>query len=83
MMKFSIKKDCPLDENKLRREVREYYYTKRPPYIFVNRDTLAALESSELTFQSCDDIHNSKIAMYCGYKIFVDNTLEYGEVVLR
>lgn len=69
---FSItKKD--LDIRKLNRKINQFKIVEgHDPYIFMNEESL--------------DEFNTEVgilAKYCGYKVFRDNTKEFGEVELR
>lgn len=58
-------------------------------YIFANHVTLEALKKpyeQEMVFTSLDGkktLYKGLICKYQGYKMFEDNTLEFGEIELR
>lgn len=80
--KFSIIK--ALDLSKLNKEINDYRFVHREdPYIFINNETRWDIfqdSASETTFEFREYCTISK---YCGYKVFIDPTLEYGEIELR
>ena len=71
----------------------EYYISKNnnDPYIFMNEDTANVIESEvekEFGFNPADVNSNIKLkngtkALYCGYKVFINNDLKLGIVELR
>lgn len=91
--KFSIVKQ--LDAEKLNNRISEFicknWYN---PYIFANSETLAALaKPMEQDFKKITEFADGGIlatyqpkgliAMYQGYKVFEDSTLDFGEIELR
>lgn len=90
--KFSIIKQ--FDTEKLSRRLSEFicknWYN---PYIFANHETLEALKKPyEQDMKRIEFIdggvlvtgtNKGLIAKYQGYKMFEDNTLEFGEIELR
>ena len=86
--KFSIVKQ--LDTEKLNEKIAYFVYENgHDPYIFANNTTLEALKKSyeqEMMFTSFDGkktICKGLIGKYHGYKMFEDNTLDFGEIELR
>ena len=93
--KFSI--IATIDFNKLDNEIGEY--VKRngnfDPYIFMSEDTAEAIKNEYEVEYGLDvkdinsnvnpkgDIKNGVKAMYCGYKVFINNDLRYGIVEIR
>ena len=86
--KFSIVKQ--LDTEELNKRLSEFicknWYN---PYIFVNHETLESLMKpyeDDLSYNKWDGYyigHTGLIGKYQGYKIFEDNTLDFGEIELR
>lgn len=86
--KFSIVKE--LDIEKLSEKIAHFVYENgHDPYIFANYTTLEALMKpcrQEMIFTSFDGkktLYKGLICKYQGYKMFEDNTLEFGEIELR
>ena len=86
--KFSIIKQ--LDTEKLNEKIAYFVYENgHDPYIFANNTTLEALMKpykQEMVFTSFDGkktLYKGLICKYQGYKMFEDNTLEFGEIELR
>lgn len=79
-MKFSIVQD--LDYEKLNKAIKEKMYDlKNPSYVFMNEETLEEFKEKEklcpISTNKCNYFE------YICCRIFVDNTLEYGEVEVR
>lgn len=61
------------------------------PYIFMSEDTASAIENEverQFGFSASDSNSNIKLkngtkALYCGYKVFIDNDLKLGTVEVR
>lgn len=87
--KFSIVNQ--LDTEKLSRSILEFVCKEGyAPYIFMNGETYQSLYEpyGDDTFQKWDGSsyyhgHTGLIGKYQGYKMFEDNTLEFGEIELR
>lgn len=84
METFSIVEKINVD--KLNTKVEEFIYRKgHRPYIFANKETLDALvkpiEQAEMFANSWGIGLVS--CMYCGNKMFRDDTLKFGEIELR
>lgn len=62
---------------------------EKNPYIFMNKDTIDAITSAcEVTHVHPYDAayttnREDCKGYYCGYKVFVDNDLKFGEVEVR
>lgn len=87
--KFLIIKQ--FDTEKLSRRISEFECKEGyAPYIFMNNLTWQKLYEAyrDNTFQKWDGSsyyhgHTGLIGKYQGYKMFEDNTLEFGEIELR
>lgn len=86
--KFSIVRQ--LDTEKLSRRISDFACKEgHDPYIFANYTTLDALMKpckQEMVFTSFDGkktLCKGLICKYQGYKMFEDNTLDFGEIELR
>ena len=88
--KFSIIKQ--LDTEKLNEKIAYFVYENgHDPYIFANDSTLEALmkpyeqKMKYVEFIDGGVIKKAEgmIGKYQGYKMFEDNTLEFGEIELR
>lgn len=86
--KFSILKTIDID--KLYKDVNEYIYEtgEKNPYIFMCKDTIEAIsqEVMEPYMRRNNKTYfdnNGVVAEYCGYKIFSNNELKFGEIELR
>ena len=88
--KFSIIKQ--LDTEKLNEKIAYFVYENgHDPYIFANYATLGALvkpyeqEMKYVEFVNGGVIKKAEglIGKYQGYKMFEDNTLDFGEIELR
>lgn len=83
--KFSIIQK--IDMNELDRMIGEYqcFTGEVNPYLFMNKSTIDAI----LTVDGILDLRQiyAKIdgiaGYYCGYKVFRDDTLDFGEVEIR
>ena len=61
------------------------------PYIFMSEDTASAIENDiekQFGFNPSDSNSNIKLkngtkALYCGYKVFINNDLKLGTVEIR
>jgi hypothetical protein len=87
--KFSIVKT--LDINKLDNEIENYIHisNNKNPYIFMSD---ATADSIAQHYDPIDIYSNVKLGVkdrcgcwgsYVGYKVFVDNSLKYGEIEIR
>lgn len=75
-----------INYNKLQEMVDDYYcINMKEPYLFMNSETVEDMVK-DLGFNK-DGLHGVNIGGVCeqfqGYKLFCDNTLNYGEVELR
>lgn len=88
---FSIIK---MDLDKLNKKIDEYrcITNESNPYIFMSEDTAKSVEFTIsplnvfLCITSKDKYErepNGRIAEYTGYKVFINNDLEYGEIEIR
>ena len=82
--KFSIVKTIDLEKLNIKIDGYIHKTGETNPYIFMNRDTADAI--------TCDVIPHIHISAnrlsgvmgrYCGYKVFMDNELKFGEVEIR
>lgn len=81
--KFSIVK--VIDFDKLDYEINRYIATtgERNPYIFMNEDTVDAMKNDAVEIRT-NEIHGSGVTgLYCGYQVFINNYLKFGEVEIR
>jgi uncharacterized pyridoxal phosphate-containing UPF0001 family protein len=84
--KFSIIKT--IDLNKLTDEIDKYIMQtgEANPYIFMHIDTMQAIDNA-FTTDFREPIHTSDckgaIGYWEGYRMFIDNSLEFGEVEIR
>lgn len=91
METFSIAEK--INVNKLNTKITEFVYKEgHKPYIFANKETINALikpiEQAEMFTNSwkiglVSLYENCLIGMYCGNKVFRDDTLKLGEIELR
>ena len=85
--KFSILKTIDID--KLYKDVNEYIYEtgEKNPYIFMCDETANAISEEVMEPYMIKNKHffdrNGVIAEYCGYRIFSNNELKFGEIELR
>lgn len=84
--KFSIAQRINLDEleDKIDRYVRLTGETN--PYLFMNQNTINAIPTVDDTLYNLRQINakvNGIAGYYQGYKIFRDDTLDFGEVEIR
>lgn len=87
--KFSIVRT--LDFEKLNYEIDGYMATtgEKNPYIFMNKDTVDAITSAYevvrvYPYEVARTTHREDCkGYYCGYKVFVDNDLSFGEIEVR
>ena len=74
--------------NELDRMIGEYqcYTGETNPYLFMNKNTIDAIPTVDDTLynlrQVCAKV-NGITGYYCGYKVFRDDTLDFGEVEIR
>lgn len=84
--KFSIIKTINID--KLDNEINKYILEQNDnfePYIFMSENT-ASVIAQEIGVNIVDNVKPLKDgikAVYCGYKVFIDNDLELGTVEIR
>ena len=93
--KFSIATICP---DKIQKEIDDYmaqYYADPNnmyvPYIFMSDATAKAIEFETKPFNLTNyynpllnkHLNCEKICQFNGYKVFIDNSLKYGEVEVR
>lgn len=77
-----------LDLNKLNREI-DIYISKTnetKPYLFMNENTINALPCADDALSCLNQINAKVIGIvgyYEGYKIFKDNSLNFGEIEIR
>ena len=86
MDKFFITKIIDLD--RLDNKIYEFICKTNEdnPYIFMNRNTINAIPPVDTPIHYLNQISakaNGIVGYYQGYKIFEDNTLEFGEVEIR
>lgn len=55
---------------------------KEEPYIFMNEDTVDAITYTPEVIPRTH-YKNGVVGKYCGYKVFLDNDLKFGEVEIR
>ena len=85
--KFSILKTIDID--KLYKDVNEYIYEtgEKNPYIFMHNDTIEAIANEVVEPYMKKNknyiTRSGVVAEYCGYKIFSNNELKFGEIELR
>lgn len=90
--KFSIVKTIDLDKlsNEINKYIKETGETN--PYIFMHDDTADAIESAitvpylhyiERDYVGRKIARDNAIAEFCGYKIFHNNSLKFGEIEIR
>lgn len=82
--KFSIVKT--IDMNKLRHEIYDYINDtgKEKFCLFMNEDTLTAISNEiEPSYKYNCSTLKGIMAAYCGFKIYSDNELKFGEVEIR
>ena len=85
--KFSIARRIDISE--LNKQIGECI----DPYVFMNKETLDELEKqnpNDISYEENTKIDenkrtfiDSRSCTYTGYKLFIDNTLGYGEIELR
>ena len=75
--------------DKLDSEIEQYVseYGSFDPYLFMSTDTATAIVN-EVGFESAYPNSNIKLtdgakARYCGYKVFIDDSLKLGMVEIR
>ena len=84
--KFSIIQK--IDMNELDRMIDNYqcHTGETNPYLFMNKSTIEAIPTVDDTLynlrQICAKV-NGIAGYYCGYKVFRDDTLDFGEVEIR
>ena len=86
MDKFFITRT--IDLNRLNSKIYEYICktNEENPYIFMNRNTINAIPNADTPIRYLNQIPvkvNGIVGYYQGYKVFEDNTLEFGEVEIR
>ena len=87
--KFSIVKT--LDFGKLDYEIDGYMAMtgEKNPYLFMNKDTVDAIASDHEAicvrpYEAIFATHREdRKGYYCGYKVFMDNELKFGEIEIR
>lgn len=81
--KFSIA--TVVNTSILDNEIAEYLKSNKEfPYIFMNEDTANAITSDEAIPNIKNVVYkNGIVGRYCGYKVFLDNYLNFGEVEIR
>ena len=85
--KFSIVREIDISE--LNKKITECI----DPYIFMNKETFSELEKqnpNDMAYEENTKIDenkrifiDSRSCTYTGHKLFIDNTLGYGEIELR
>lgn len=85
--KFSIVREIDISE--LNKKIAECI----DPYIFMNKETFSELEKqnpNDMAYEENTKIDenkrifiDSRSCAYTGHKLFIDNTLGYGEIELR
>lgn len=85
--KFSIVREIDISE--LNKKIAECI----DPYIFMNKETFSELEKqnpNDMAYEENTKIDenkrifiDSRSCTYTGHKLFIDNTLGYGEIELR
>lgn len=86
MSKFFITRI--IDVDKLNEKLDEFICTtgESNPYLFMNENTIKALPNVDNAPYNLGQIYakaNGVVGCYCGYKIFRDDTLYFGEVEIR
>lgn len=84
--KFSIIQKIDLD--KLNNEIENFISISKEtnPYLFMSKNTFNAIpitDDSLHQFGQINAIISGTLGYYCGYKVFEDNSLEFGEVEIR
>ena len=84
--KFSIVKT--LDIDKLDSEIEKYICINNEvdPYIFMSNETAEAIIRQRDPLGLFDAISKDKkghIAIYTGYRVFIDETKKYGDIEIR
>ena len=80
---FSIVKTIDID--KIFDEIVNYALNtdEEHPYVFMNKDTVAAI-AREIEIPNVNDIKlNGIVARFKGYKVYLNNDLTFGEVEIR
>jgi hypothetical protein len=82
-----------INVNKLNTKIAEFVYREgHKPYIFASKETIDALikliDQAEMFTNSwkiglVSSYESCLIGMYCGNKMFRDDTLKFGEIELR
>jgi hypothetical protein len=85
--KFSIVREIDISE--LNKKITECI----DPYIFMNKETFSELKKQILNYMDYEEntkiyenkriFIDSRSCTYTGHKLFIDNTLRYGEIELR
>lgn len=84
--KFNIVEKINLE--KLDYELKDYIvHRKESPYIFMNKNTLKAIGDT-ISVRVGQFIHDEKykdaeLCMYLGYRVYINNDLDFGEVEIR
>ena len=82
-MKINICKT--LDVGRLKKAIEDYYYKTsqtKMPYLFMSETTIKNLADIGDIYDKYFKTNRS-VPLYQGYKIFIDDDLEYGEIELR
>ena len=84
--KFSIIQKIDISE--LDRMIDKYKIAtgETNPYLFMNKSTIDAIPITNDTLYNLNQVCamvNGIAAYYCGYKVFRDDTLDFGEVEIR
>lgn len=84
--KFSIIQK--IDINELDNMISKYTCLtgETDPYLFMNKNTIDAIPTADdllSNHRKTTAIVNGIVGCYCGYKVFRDDTLDFGEVEIR
>lgn len=82
-MNFSIVKD--LDLEKLDKKIKEFETDyEESPYIFMNNDTINKMTNFNFDNYAMRGVSRSEcIYKYMEHNVYIDNSLEFGEIELR
>lgn len=84
--KFSIAQKIDMDELNNMIDKYQCYTGETNPYLFMNKSTIDAIPTVDNTIYNLQQIYakaNGIAGYYCGYKVFRDDTLDFGEVEIR
>jgi hypothetical protein len=78
-----------LDLDKLQEEIYHFgFLENKQPYLFMNSSTMNELEKQSGSdtfndFKERNRFNNSLLCRYQGCKVYLDNSLQFGEIELR